>query len=62
MLTLVNTNRMMPPIAPVGIDYVAAAVRQAGIEADLLDLCLEDNPRAAIEAYFGRCRPELVGL
>jgi hypothetical protein len=30
MLTLINTNRMVPPIAPVGLDYVAAAARRAG--------------------------------
>ena len=28
MLTLINTNRMQPPIAPLGLDYVAGAVRR----------------------------------
>ena len=30
MLTLINTNRMTPPIAPVGLDYMAGAARAAG--------------------------------
>ena len=62
MLTLINTNRVQPPIAPVGLDYVAGAARQAGFEVELLDLCLADDPRQAMTAYFARRQPELVGL
>jgi tryptophan 2-C-methyltransferase len=62
MLTLINANRMMPPIAPLGIDYVAASARKAGMEVDVLDLCLANDPQTAIKTYFGRWRPELVGL
>jgi len=62
MLTLINTNRMQPPIAPVGLDYVAAAVRGAGIEVELLDLCLADDPQQAMARYFSGRQPELIGL
>ena len=62
MLTLINTNRMLPPIAPVGIDYVAGAAGQAGIEVEVLDLCMVEDPKAALKQYFARCRPELVGI
>jgi len=62
MLTLINTNRMMPPIAPVGLDYVAGAARLAGLEVELLDLCLAEDPAAAIDDYFARRQPELVGF
>jgi len=62
MLTLINSNRMEPPIAPVGLDYVAGAARRAGIEVELLDLCLAADPDAALEAYFTSRRPELVGI
>jgi len=61
MLTLINTNRMLPPIAPVGLDYLAEAVRRAGFEVDLLDLCLADDHHAALAEYFADHRPELVG-
>ena len=62
MLTLINTNRMLPPIAPVGLDYLAEAVRRAGFEVDLLDLCLLDDRHAALSRYFAAHRPELVGV
>jgi len=62
MLTLVNTNRMVPPIGPVGLDYVAGAARRAGIEVEVLDLGLAENPDAALRDYFARRNPRLVGL
>ena len=60
MLTLVNTNRMTPPIAPVGLDYLAGAARQAGEPVELLDLCLVDDPDRAVAGYFADRRPDLV--
>jgi radical SAM superfamily enzyme YgiQ (UPF0313 family) len=62
VLTLINSNRMMPPIAPVGLDYVAGAARGAGIDVEVLDLCLAENPEAAIAAHFAESQPELVGI
>jgi tryptophan 2-C-methyltransferase len=62
MLTLINTNRMLPPIAPVGLDYVAGAVRRAGVEVELLDLCMVENPHAALAEYFASREPELIGV
>jgi radical SAM superfamily enzyme YgiQ (UPF0313 family) len=62
MLTLINSNRMTPPIAPLGLDYVGAALRGAAIEVELLDLCLADNTDDAIRRYFAACQPELIGV
>jgi radical SAM superfamily enzyme YgiQ (UPF0313 family) len=62
MLTLINANRMLPPIAPVGLDYLAEAARRAGFEVDLLDLCLAEDHCAALAEYFADHRPELVGV
>jgi radical SAM superfamily enzyme YgiQ (UPF0313 family) len=62
MLTLINTNRMRPPVAPIGLDYVACAARQAGIATEVLDLGLAADPAAALREYFASHAPSLVGL
>jgi radical SAM superfamily enzyme YgiQ (UPF0313 family) len=62
MLTLINTNRMVPPIAPIGLDYIATSVRRAGIDVDVVDLCLADEPDTALRDYFASHSPELVGV
>lgn len=62
LLTLINTNRMRPPIAPVGLDYVAGAVRRAGAAVDVVDLGLAPDPERAVRDYFARHTPRLVGL
>ena len=62
MLTLVNGNRMLPPIAPIGLDYIAGAVQRAGWDVELLDLNLAENSSAALKGYFQRRQPELIGI
>ncbi len=62
MLTLINTNRMAPLIGPIGIDYVAASAEKAGIDVEVIDLGLADQPEKVLTDYFSTREPELVGL
>ena len=70
MLTLINTNTMQPAIAPVGLDYIAGAAKQAhstssgqgGIEVEIVDLCLAKDPAVTLRDYFANHNPNLVGL
>ena len=62
MLTLVNTNRMLPAIGPLGLDYVAGSAAHAGIEVELLDLCPAADPDKAIAEYFAWRNPEVIGV
>ena len=61
-VALVNTNRIQPPVAPIGLDYVAEALHAAGHSVQVLDLCwAEDVPRA-IEDFFRDASFGLVGV
>jgi radical SAM superfamily enzyme YgiQ (UPF0313 family) len=62
MLTLINTNTMQPAIAPVGLDYIAGVARKAGLDVDIVDLCLADDPDAALREYFASHNSDLIGL
>jgi len=59
---LVNTNLMKPAIAPIGLDYLASALRNKGYQADLLDLCFAEDFRKAIDEYFKNNSPVVVGI
>lgn len=62
MLTLINTNRMTPAIGPIGMEYVAEAAVAAGIEVDVLDLALCDDPEDSLRSHLSACEPTLIGL
>ena len=51
-VALVNTNRIQPPIAPIGLDYVAEALNAAGHHVEILDLCWADDGDSAIAGFF----------
>ena len=61
-IALINTNRMRPPIAPIGLDYIAEALSAAGHLPRLLDLVWEENAQAAIEKFFANSSFALVGM
>jgi radical SAM superfamily enzyme YgiQ (UPF0313 family) len=62
MLTLINTNTMTPPVGPVGLDYIAAAAGRAGVQVDVVDLCLADEPLKTLQNCFTNNNPQLVGI
>jgi radical SAM superfamily enzyme YgiQ (UPF0313 family) len=59
---LVNPNRMKPPVTPIALDYLADALNRHQIQADLLDLCLIQDWKAAIDAYFRHTTVDAVGV
>jgi radical SAM superfamily enzyme YgiQ (UPF0313 family) len=62
MLTLINVNRMAPLVAPIGLDYVAGAARATGIQTEVVDLALAEDPAAALRQYFAAAGPHLIGI
>ncbi len=59
---LVNTNQMTPPIAPVGLDYVAEAVASAGYAVEVADLALAEDPICELKDRIDQSQPALIGL
>ena len=62
MLTLINVNRMAPLVAPIGLDYVAGAARATGIQTEVVDLALVEDPAATLRQYFAAAGPRLIGI
>ncbi len=61
-IALINTNRMQPPIAPIGLDYVAEALNAAGHSVKLLDLCWENNSQSAIVRFLEKSEFRMIGM
>jgi len=61
-VALVNTNLIKPPIAPIGLDYVAESLTAAGHEPVLLDLAWAADPVGEVEEFFSRTDVGLVGV
>lgn len=61
-VTLVNANEMRPPVAPLALDYLGAALERAGWTPALLDLTWAADPARAVPEHFRDTRPLLIGL
>jgi radical SAM superfamily enzyme YgiQ (UPF0313 family) len=61
-VALINTNSMKPPIAPIGLEYVAETLAKTGHRIEILDLCWEPDTESAISSFFKRKTFDLVGI
>jgi radical SAM superfamily enzyme YgiQ (UPF0313 family) len=61
-ILLVNPNEMKPPVAPIGLDYIASALELAGFTVDLIDLCFASSFKEALDAYFRGHDPIAIGV
>jgi radical SAM superfamily enzyme YgiQ (UPF0313 family) len=62
LLVSANRERLPDPIFPLGLAYVAAAVRAAGHRVEVVDLCFELRPFATLASRIIDFDPELVGV
>ena len=61
-ILLVNTNVARPPISPVGLEYVAEALVEAGAPLHVLDLSFETDWKASLQRELDANAPLAVGL
>ena len=63
-ILLVNPNLIHPPISPVGLDYISAALGQNNISTDLLDFCLPEPDLEKVLSTFdpGEADYLLIGI
>lgn len=59
---LINTNRLKPAVGPIGLDYAADCLEASGFRPKLLDLCLESDTVAALDAALSDSNPLLIGM
>lgn len=61
-IALINTNRIKPPIAPVGLEYVAEVLNASGHQVRVLDLCWEDDWRFTIDNFLSGTNFNVIGV
>ncbi|GFE56348.1 lipid biosynthesis B12-binding/radical SAM protein [Geobacter sp. AOG1] len=62
LLISVNRERSPYPVFPLGLAYLAGPLAMAGHSLELLDLCFEPDPVAAVAAAIERFAPAAVIL
>ncbi len=61
-IALINSNRIKPPIAPIGLEYIAEWLLANGHEVAILDLCWEADPFSLLRESFRQKEYALVGM
>lgn len=59
---LINTNHIKPPIAPIGLEYVAEALKREGYDIEILDLSWSEDWNAAVTDFFTGKDYAVVGI
>jgi tryptophan 2-C-methyltransferase len=54
---LINYNRLIPPVAPIALDYLGSALEEAGIKPFLADLVWADEPYRFLEEAIAKNGP-----
>lgn len=62
LLIYSNRSRVIEPVPPIGLSYVATATRAVGHDVRFLDLMTSRNPERDLEEVLGDFHPEVVGI
>jgi len=62
MLVSPNQESLPDPVSPIGLAYLAGALRAAGHEVSILDLCFSPDIEASIREGLKVFPPDIIGL
>lgn len=62
LLISVNNEREPYPVAPLGLQYIAGALRRCGHDIRMLDLCFVPDDEAAVISAIREQEPQLIGI
>jgi radical SAM superfamily enzyme YgiQ (UPF0313 family) len=62
LLLSVNREKMPYPVFPLGLAYLAEALKEEGYRVEVLDLCFSQEPSSDLRDTLQRFQPDLVGL
>lgn len=62
LLVYSNRTRILEPVPPIGLSYVATATSNAGHEVKFLDLMISRNPDREMAAALTGFKPDVVGI
>ena len=61
-LISVNRERMPFPVFPLGLAYIAKALREEGRPIEVMDLCFSQEVSVDLESTLHRFQPDLIGI
>ena len=62
MLVYSNRSRILEPVPPIGLSYIATATREAGHEVRFVDLMVSGDYGAELRGALAEFNPEVVGI
>ncbi len=62
LLISVNRERMPFPVFPLGLAYIAGALKEGGHQIALMDLCFSQGVSADLNNPLHRFQPDLIGI
>ena len=62
LLISVNRERMPFPVFPLGLAYIAKALRDEGHQIEVMDLCFSKEVSVSLKSALHRFQPDLIGI
>jgi len=62
LLISINRERMPFPVFPLGLAYIARALREEGHPMEVIDLCFSQEVSVDLKSTLRRFQPDLIGI